>query len=65
MYKQWFTKHNNPQDFKYNRALRRDEAAKFFVSYAKNILGKRLTFLEEKTYIYRGWISFIWKLTFK
>lgn len=41
MYKQWFTKHNNPQDFKYNRALRRDEAAKFFVSYAKNILGKR------------------------
>ncbi len=34
----WLTKFTNIQDFMANQSLRRDEAAKFFVQYAKGIL---------------------------
>lgn len=35
MYDNWLTKFNTPDSFMYKRWLRRDEAAKFFVQYAK------------------------------
>ena len=38
---QWFTKANNPDEFKYNKTIIRDEAAKFFVMYA-NLFNKNI-----------------------
>lgn len=40
MYSKWLTIFNTPESFMYQNWLRRDEAAKFFVKYAKEILGK-------------------------
>lgn len=37
LYKNWLTKHNNKTKFWSNRTIRRDEAAKFFVLFAKLI----------------------------
>ncbi len=37
MYNNWLTKFNTPDTFMYSRWLRRDEAAKFFVQYAKQL----------------------------
>lgn len=39
MYNNWLTIHNNKKDFQSDRWLRRDEAAKFFVKFAK-LIGK-------------------------
>jgi hypothetical protein len=41
MYKTWLTSKKTPEAFNYSRSLRRDEAAKFFVEYAKNVLHKK------------------------
>ena len=41
MFEHWLTIHDTPKKFKYNNELRRDEAAKFFVQYAKEVLGKK------------------------
>lgn len=38
MNKNWLTKFTNAEDFMSEKSLRRDEAAKFFVQYAKEIL---------------------------
>jgi hypothetical protein len=40
MYSKWLTIFNTPESFMYQNWLRRDEAAKFFVKYAKEILGR-------------------------
>ena len=40
MHSKWLTIFNTPESFMYQNWLRRDEAAKFFVKYAKEILGK-------------------------
>jgi len=40
MYDRWLTIFNTPDTFMYKNWLRRDEAAKFFVKYAKDILWK-------------------------
>lgn len=38
MYERWLTIYNTPDTFMYKNGLRRDEATKFFVKYAKDIL---------------------------
>ena len=38
MYNNWLTKRKTAKEFNYSRSLRRDEAAKFLVEYAKTIL---------------------------
>ena len=38
MYGRWLTIYNTPDTFMYKNGLRRDEATKFFVKYAKDIL---------------------------
>lgn len=38
MYNNWLTIYQTPSAFMYNKWLRRDEATKFFVKYAKNII---------------------------
>lgn len=40
MYEKWLTIFNEPVSFKAHNWLRRDEAAKFFVQYAKQVMGK-------------------------
>ena len=40
MYQNWLTKYDNSTDFMSEKSLRRDEAAKFFVQYAKQQLHK-------------------------
>ena len=40
MYSKWLTIYNTPESFMYQNWLRRDEAAKFFVKYAKEVLWK-------------------------
>jgi hypothetical protein len=38
MHQHWLTKFDNPTDFMTTKWLRRDEASKFFVQYAKEVL---------------------------
>jgi len=38
MYSKWLTKFDNPTDFMTTKWLRRDEASKFFVQYAKEVM---------------------------
>jgi hypothetical protein len=38
MHEKGLTIHDTPNTFKYANPLRRDEAAKFFVQYAKEVL---------------------------
>ena len=40
MYNAWMTKFNEPNSFMATKSLRRDEASKFFVRFAKDILWK-------------------------
>jgi hypothetical protein len=47
MYTNKLTSRSDPTSFKYSRELRRDEAAKFFVEYAKNVLNKKPDYSKE------------------
>ena len=42
MYDNWLTQYNNPEEFKSNDYLTREQAAKFFVTFYSKVLNKKL-----------------------